>query len=325
MSSAPPRFPEPPLESDAGPLPTDPQDVWSPRPVRPKFQHNYRTHIILFLLTFVTTTLAGAPLQLLWAVGPRGLQFLNWQMLIDGLWYSIPVLIILSAHEFGHYLACRYYRVDATLPYFLPSPLPIVGTFGAVIRIREAFPSKRALFDIGVAGPIAGFVALIPFLLVGMKWSNVGPVSQGALYFGEPLLWKFLERVYFGVLPSGVDVFLHPMAMAAWWGTFATAMNLLPFGQLDGGHIAYAAIGRRATPLSAATVAVVVLLAFNSTNWILMALIMVGVSLAFGLGHPRVIDEDVPLDPRRRWVTALAIVIFVICFMPVPIEIITSL
>jgi membrane-associated protease RseP (regulator of RpoE activity) len=324
VSSERPGFPEPPLGHPFDHLPADQADVtWAPRPARPKFRHNYRTHIILFLLTFLTTTATQGPLQLLWGFGLEAVRGFSWQMFAAGFWYSIPVLVILSAHEFGHYFACRYYNVDATLPYFLPSPLPFVGTFGAVIKIREAFPGKRALFDIGVAGPIAGFVVLLPFLLLGMKWSSVGPVPDGAIYFGEPLLWKLLERIYFGILPEGFDVFIHPMAMAAWWGTFATAMNLLPFGQLDGGHIAYAALGRRSTYLSALTLAVVVGLGFFSPNWILLALIMVGVSFAFGLGHPRVIDEDAPLDPARQLVTLLAVVIFIICFMPIPIEMVT--
>src|SRR5207253_1396944 len=124
------------------------------------------------------------------------------------------------------------------------------------IRIREPFPSKKALFDIGVAGPIAGFVALLPFLVAGLKMSTVAPSTSGSMYFGEPLLWKLGEWAYFGVLhfgivpPGGADVALHPMGFAAWWGMLATALNLLPFGQLDGGHIMYAALGKRAHWLS---------------------------------------------------------------------------
>ena len=168
------------------------------------------------------------------------------------MWYSVPLLAILTAHEFGHYFACRYYNVDATLPYFIPAPLPLTGTLGAVIRIREAFPSKRALFDIGVAGPIAGFVVLVPLLIWGISMSTVGPVPDGAIYFGEPLLWKLLEWAFFGFIPAGSDVMLHPVGFAAWWGMLATALNLLPFGQLDGGHIMYARLGRYATRVSAA-------------------------------------------------------------------------
>jgi membrane-associated protease RseP (regulator of RpoE activity) len=295
------------------PLPE--QIAWPVPPPRRKFQHRYRRHLLLFGLTLLTTTFVGS--------GWSGATSLSFGTFLSGLWYSVPLLIILTAHEFGHYLACRYYDVDATLPYYLPMPFPPVGTFGAVIKIREPFPSKRALFDIGVAGPIAGFVALLPFLLIALLQSSVGRVPPGAnvLYFGEPLLWKALEYLRFGPLEEGVDVFIGPMGLAAWWGMLATAINLLPFGQLDGGHIMYAAIGRRARHVSVATLAVVVLLTFISTSWLLMALIMLVASFTLGFGHPRVIDEHVPLDPRRQWLTVLAFAILALCFMPVPITI----
>ena len=207
----------------------------------PKFQHRYSTHIVLFLLTLFTTTFATAcALRFSAALNPLPL-FFTWPVFLHGLWYSIPLLIILGAHEFGHYFACRNHNVDATLPYFLPAPLPLTGTLGAVIRIREAFPSKRALFDIGVAGPIAGFVALLPFLYWGMTLSDgrrrCRPTAS-AIYFGEPLLFKLVELAALRRrCPTGMDVSLHPMGLAAWWGMLATALNLLPFGQLDGGHI----------------------------------------------------------------------------------------
>ena len=174
-----------------------------------------------------------------------GARFGPWY--IFGLWYSLPLLLILGAHEFGHYWYCRKHDVDATLPYFLPAPVPLTGTFGAVIRIKEAFPSTRALFDIGVAGPIAGFVVLLPFLYwgVGMSAAVKFPESADLIYFGEPLLFKAMAWLRFGTLPQGFDVVLHPMGFAAWFGMLATAMNLLPFGQLDGGHIAYAVFGAR--------------------------------------------------------------------------------
>jgi len=324
VSADPPEHPARPVEPSFRSHPSLAEEfAWAAPPPRRKFQHNYRKHLIYFGLTFITTTWVWQ-FGFMWAnigadVNP--LAAFTVETFLDGLWYSIPLLTILSAHEFGHYFACRYYNVDATLPFYLPAPLPPAGTFGAVIKIREAFPSKKALFDIGVAGPIAGFVVLLPFLLIGLKLSNVGtvPAEGGTLYFGEPLLWKILERIYFGPLEDGVDVFLHPMGLAAWWGMLATAINLLPFGQLDGGHIMYAAIGRRAGQLSVATLAIVMLLTLQSSSWFLMALIMVVVSLTIGFRHPRVIDEHVPLDTGRIWVTVLAFVIFALCFMPVPL------
>jgi membrane-associated protease RseP (regulator of RpoE activity) len=302
-----------------------PEALWAPPPPRPKFRHNYRRHLIFFLLTFFTTTFAPSFAFMWMAIGTGINPFaaFSWAAFTSGLWYSLPLLTILSAHEFGHYFACRRHDVDATLPYFIPAPLPLTGTLGAVIRIKEAFPSKRALFDIGVAGPIAGFVVLVPFLIWGILKSDVGPMpDNGAvLYFGEPLLWKALEILFFGVLPEGTDVMLHPMGFAAWWGMLATALNLLPFGQLDGGHIMYAAVGRRAAWLSAVTLVLVVVLTMRSTSWMAMALMMTAMAMLFGFRHPRVIDEHSPLDAKRRVVAVMALVIFIVCFTPVPIDI----
>src|SRR5690606_25832147 len=186
---------------DVPTVPTGWQPVgWPPafRPVRRRFQHRWSTHIVLFALTFFTTSFAQAFIVFWGALGTDISPLLGFtrEVFLNGLWYSLPLLAILSAHEFGHYFACRIHRVDATLPYFIPAPLPLTGTLGAVIRIREAFPSKRALFDIGVAGPIAGFVMLLPFLVWGMSMSTMGPVpaDQQSIYFGEPLLWNVVER-----------------------------------------------------------------------------------------------------------------------------------
>jgi membrane-associated protease RseP (regulator of RpoE activity) len=297
----------------------EPSFTWAPQP-RPKFQHPYGRHLLFFLLTLLTTTLTPAWLML-WA-GVNPLPALSWPVVSSGLWYSLPLLTILSAHEFGHYFACRYHHVDATLPYFIPAPLPLTGTLGAVIRIREAFPSRKALFDIGVAGPLAGFVALLPFLVWGVHLSEVvGTQTDSAtIYFGEPLLFKAVERLTFGALPAGRDVALHPMGFAAWWGMLATALNLLPFGQLDGGHIMYANVGRRATALSIVTLAIVVALTVRSASWASMAVMMVVMAMVFGFRHPRVMDEADPLGRRRRIVAVIAVVVFVLCFTPTPID-----
>ncbi len=156
-------------------------------PAPPKFQHKYGRHIVLFLLTMVTMSFAQAFLFLWSAIGSDVSPFAAFTLdvFLDGLWYAIPMLTILGAHEFGHYAYCRKHKVDATLPYFLPAPLPFTGTLGAVIRIKEAFPSKRALFDIGIAGPIAGFIMLLPFLVAGVMLSTVQPIPEASIYFGE--------------------------------------------------------------------------------------------------------------------------------------------
>jgi membrane-associated protease RseP (regulator of RpoE activity) len=199
----------------------------------------------------------------------------------------------------------------------------MTGTVGAVIRIREPFPSKRALFDIGVAGPIAGFLALLPFLYWGITLSRLVPANSGgpgAIYFGEPLLYKAMAWLHFGRIPDGLDVSLHPMAFAAWWGMLATALNLLPFGQLDGGHIIYALAGRRSVALSIATLATTAVLTFWSVSWVVMTLMMAVMAVTMSFRHPPVPDQDTPLDPQRKLIALVALIIFVICFTPTPIK-----
>lgn len=241
-----------------------------------------------------------------------------------GLWYSGTVLAILGAHELGHYFACRYYRVDASLPYFIPAPpILLFGTFGAFIRIREPIPSKRMLFDIGIAGPIAGFLIAIPALFFGVRVSRMTPLPaelSGMLSLGEPLLLKFASWIVWGATPETHSLSLHPVAFAAWFGLLATALNLFPIGQLDGGHISYAVLGRRSTNVTIATVGIAVLLTYFSYSWIVWTALMVVMLFAFGPRHPRTLDEEVPLDAARRWLAFAALVIFVICFTPTPIE-----
>jgi membrane-associated protease RseP (regulator of RpoE activity) len=294
-----------------------------------RFQHNYKLHIALFLLTLFTTTFNPVLEYLyLWLggavqAGPHPLTlFVNPAVIIGGLLFSVPLLIILSAHEFGHYVACRIHKVDATLPYYLPLPLPPTGTLGAVIRIKEAFPSKRALFDIGVAGPIAGFVMLLPILYWGVTLSTIAPVAHGpdVLEFGEPLLFKAFAWMHFGLIPEGSEVLLHPVGFAAWWGMLATALNLMPFGQLDGGHIVYSLLGRRSSYVSIATVGVAMLLTLRSMSWISVTIMMLIMAFFLGVRHPRIRDEETPLDGVRRLVALCAFVIFVLCFTPVPIQ-----
>jgi membrane-associated protease RseP (regulator of RpoE activity) len=292
-------------------------------PPRPKFRHRYRTHIILLLLTLVTMSFTDA-FAVLWSTlgsDENPFSYFTWETFRHGLWYAIPMLVILGSHEFGHYVYCRRHNVDATLPYFLPAPLPLTGTLGAVIRIREAFPSKRALFDIGIAGPIAGFVALLPFLVIGLMMSDVLPKPPVAVSLGEPLLFKAAAKLIIGALPEGHDIFLHPLGFAAWFGMLATALNLMPFGQLDGGHITYAVFGRYAAYASIATLGAAVFLTFRTGSWIAMTVMMVVMAIFLGVRHPRMVDEDSPLDARRKWLAAVALIIFVLCFIPVPIEI----
>lgn len=273
-----------------------PSYVWRPRP---KYQDRIWLHLLLFLVTVGST----------WLIG--------------GWTYSATILAILGSHEFGHYFACRYYDVDASLPYFLPLPT-IFGTLGAFIRIREPIPSKRMLFDIGIAGPIAGFLVALPALFFGVALSTVVPIGGDGLWFGEPLLVKLAARVLWGPLPDGQTLALHPIAFAAWFGLLATAFNLFPVGQLDGGHISYAVLGRRSTFVTIGTIGVAIALAIRSTSWIAWTVVMIAMLSIFGLPHPRTIDEDVPLDRTRLILTVVAAIIFALCFTPVPIERLTG-
>jgi membrane-associated protease RseP (regulator of RpoE activity) len=285
-----------PLRDGPYPSPLDsPAPVsWTPRR---KFQNRVWLHTTLLLATILST----------WAV--------------TGSWtYAATVIAILGAHELGHYFACRYYDVDASLPYFLPFPVNFFGTLGAVIRIREPIPSKRMLFDIGIAGPIAGFLVLVPALFIGVAVSEVVPISDTGLWFGEPLLIKAAAYLLWGPLPTDHTLAMSAMAFAAWFGMLATAWNLFPVGQLDGGHIAYAVLGRRSTYVTVAMIVVAVILAFFSPSligWAVMLLIML---LLVGPRHPRTSDEDVPLDARRRALAGFAAFMFAVCFTPAPIE-----
>ena len=286
-------------------------------------------HVVLFLLTVVTTTLVGSNHYASFFLGFRNeveLPFSYWELIARGLWYSLSILAILASHEFGHYYACRYYGVDASLPYFLPVPVPLSGTLGAFIRIRQQIPTKRALFDIGIAGPLAGFVVLLPVLMVGMYMSQVVELPKdfnGTMFeLGEPLLFKAATWLTFGTIPDGYTVSMHPVAFAAWFGMLATTLNLFPVGQTDGGHISYAVLGRYSTTVSIVTIACLAGLSFFSTSWILWTVLMVAMLGVLGPRHPSTFDEHVPLDTTRIWVAVIGVVVFVICFAPVPLQIV---
>lgn len=291
---------------------------------------------VLLAVTFFTTTTLGAAWYL-WSrvdvvslIDPLLLPHTVlrvWstpQLLRLGLSFSVPALFILFCHEMGHYLACRRYGLPATLPYFLPAPLAI-GTFGAFIRIRAPIRTKRQLFDIGVAGPLAGFVALLPFLILGVARSRVIPIETvpleqnppGLLLLpGKSLLLELGSRFFHGPLPEGTVLELHPFALAAWFGLFATALNLIPLGQLDGGHILYAATGRLQRRLALPLWLGLGLMALLWPGWLLWCAIV----LFMGLPHPPVRDEEIPLDRRRRVLAWIALGVFLLSFMPVPLS-----
>ena len=304
------------------PLPSFPPFIeWQPRR---KFQDRRWLHILLLVLTLASTTVAGAGhyggFLSDFVDRPLGLSF--GALLMGGLWYSGTILAILGCHEFGHYIACRYYDVDASLPFFIPMPLLLTGTMGAFIRIREPIPSKRMLFDIGIAGPIAGFLVAVPALLFGLMMSHVVRIPTNVPLFelGEPLLFKLMSTLVWGTSPEGYTLNLHPMAFAAWFGLLATALNLFPIGQLDGGHISYAVLGRISTYVTVATLGAALVLTFFSSSWLVWTMLMIGLIFMFGVHHPRTVDEHVPLDRTRLALAVGALLMLVLCFTPAPIS-----
>ena len=276
-------------------LPTAPPVVWQPRP---KFQDRVWLHALLLLLTIASTVLIG------------------------GWLYSATILAILGCHELGHYVACRYYDVDASLPYFIPMPISITGTLGAFIRIREPIPQKHMLFDIGIAGPIAGFLVALPALFVGVQLSHVVRISAEftGLQLGEPLLFKLVSWMFWGNTPDGYSLELHPVAFAAWFGLLATALNLFPIGQLDGGHISYAVLGRKSSHITLVMVGFTIVLSYFAITWRVWTALLILMLFAFGRHHPRVVDEEAPLDRPRLLLALAAVVMFILCFTPTPIQ-----
>lgn len=312
--------------SASRPLSDEPRVFIPPAPsYRLRREPSWR-YLVLFALTILSTTQAGGLhyASFIFAFTERMPDIPLASLLLHGLWYSVSILAILGCHELGHYYACRYYRVDASRPYFLPMPFLLTGTLGAFIRIRAPIPGKRALFDIGIAGPIAGFIVAVPVLLIGMRMSTVVQVPldfKGDVYeLGEPLLFRAAEWLMFGTIPEGYSVNMHPMAFAAWFGMLATALNLFPIGQLDGGHISYAVLGRRSTIVTIVMVLCLIGLTFVSTSWLVWTVLTVVMLVAFGPGHPRTVDEEIPLDTGRLWLAAFALLMFVVCFTPAPIQ-----
>jgi membrane-associated protease RseP (regulator of RpoE activity) len=303
----------------ASPFPYEP--IYAlPRPA----QNRVWLHALLFGLALTTTTLVGVDhyAAFLSDFG-RHAVVVTTRLLADGLWYSLTIITILGAHEMGHYLACRYYRVDASLPYFLPLPAWPTGTLGAVIRIRQRFPTRRILFDIGVMGPLAGFVVLIPALFIGLHLSTITAYPTGStMNFGEPLLFQWAARLVFGDVPDGYTLNMHPMVFACWFGMLATAMNLLPFGQLDGGHITYATLGRRARLVSiltfGGTIAMALFVSFGV--WGIIAVVMGAMIRLVGLAHPPAVDETEPIGASRTVVALVALAVFIVCVTPTPLD-----
>lgn len=238
---------------------------------------------------------------------------------MNGLSYAICIITILLAHEMGHFIMCRKYHVEATWPFFIPFP-SLFGTLGAVIKMKGHIPDKRALFDIGVAGPIGGLIFAIPITIIGLCLSEIHPIPKDTtsyLGLGEPILFSFFAKMTMGTVPEGFDIVLSPVAFAGWAGLFVTALNLLPIGQLDGGHVIYALMGKHSGIVYKAGIGIFCLFAlFVYPGWILFAILL----LVFGFKHPAPIDPFTQLDFKRKCIGVLMLIIFLLCFTPIPLK-----
>lgn len=312
--------------------------AWAVPAPPPRPAPRYLLAALLFLVTLFCTTTLGAGwylstrtdvvTDLLPILEPRTIRIV-WSdpaLLATGLQFSVPVMLILLCHELGHYLTCLRYGLPATLPYFLPAPLGL-GTLGAFIKIRAPIRRKAMLLDVGAAGPLAGFVALVPFLLYGIARSVpsevtvLGSEAPGGLMLllpGRSLAMDLVIRIFHGSQASGAVMDLHPFALAAWVGLLATALNLLPLGQLDGGHVLYAVGGSLQRRLAWILWGLLLVAGLYWRGWWIWSVIV----LFMGLKHPPVVDEAAPLDRKRRLVAAVCLVLFVLSFSPIPISLV---
>ncbi|MGB6200955.1 MAG: site-2 protease family protein [Candidatus Acidiferrales bacterium] len=284
--------------------------------------------LLLFLLTLISTLAVGVQFANAYAMGrnPDFDEFFSLyvkllshpSLLVPGIPFAFTLLGILLAHELGHFFACRAYGIDASYPYFIPAPT-LIGTLGAFIRIRSPIPTRGALFDVGIAGPFVGFCLAIPALAFGVAHSKVvaGAELGTVVHFGTPLAMRLLMALLKPGVAAG-DLVLHPIGRAAWVGLFATALNLIPAGQLDGGHILYALDSRRHARISlAVAIALVPLAYFFWWGWLMWAVLL----LALTFRHPPLINPWQPLGGRRVVWSLVALAMFVLCFLPMPISI----
>lgn len=267
---------------------------------------------LMFVLTLFSTLFAGALQR---GVAPEAV-FSGPSALLAGLPYSLTLLLILGAHEMGHYVASRRWGVDASLPYFLPAP-SLLGTFGAVIRIRGGIANRNALMDVAVAGPLAGLAAAVPALFAGLVMSRLAPggASPG-IGLGTPLLFDGLAWLAHGPVPQGQTILLHPVAFAGWCGLLVTSLNLIPAGQLDGGHVVYTLLGRWHAKISVAIGLVLLVMGYWWPGWIFWSVMV----LALGRRHPPLIDEWEPLTRKRRFWGFACMMLLVCTFTLTPVR-----
>jgi len=239
--------------------------------------------------------------------------------LVKGVPFSASLLAVLGIHELGHYFASRIHGVNATLPFFIPFPT-IIGTFGAFIKIKSAIPDRRSLFDIGFAGPAAGFVVALPVLVIGLILSEIAPAPEiveesGRIALGDSIIVWLAAKIIYGSIPDGMELWLHPVAFAGWIGLWVTSINLLPIGQLDGGHISYAALGEKAYKVARWVWIALLPLAILWPGWLIWALVIL---FLIRLRHPPTVYDWIPLDWRRKALSVVALLVFILTFTPTP-------
>jgi len=263
----------------------------------------------------MTTTIAGAY---------SSYNIIPWETpekIYLGLPFSLTLLLILAAHEFSHYIMSRRHNVSATLPYFIPAPT-IIGTFGAVIKMKPPIYDRRSLIDIGASGPIAGFIVAIIAVIIGLNYSKVMPITalhnhQLNIAFGPSILFYFLAKIMLHIDASNYLIDLHPIAAAGWVGLLVTSLNLLPIGQLDGGHITYALFGEKHGIISKGMLPVLVVLGILYwEGWLIWAVLMI----FLGYKHPPVVYPHIQLDRNRKLIGWLALLIFILTFTPTPVK-----
>jgi membrane-associated protease RseP (regulator of RpoE activity) len=285
--------------------------------VFPDTPSNWIINLVLFVATVLSTLLVGAGYNA--ETQQQALEL--WR----GLPFSLSILLILGAHELGHYFAARYHKVPVTLPYFIPLPfISPIGTMGAFIRLKGPVKNRRALLDVGVAGPLAGLIFAIPLLWYGLSTSQVGPLPTAGAYTleGNSILYAAMKFAVFGrFLPDGnMDVQLNDIAWAGWVGLLVTGLNLIPVGQLDGGHTAYVLFGKKAKQFFWPALIGLLALALltNTTTW------LVWIVLLYFLGrrHAEPLDDVTELDPRRRAIAIFTLLIFVLVFVPIPLRLV---
>ncbi len=274
-----------------------------------------RIHKTLFFLTVISTILAGTLME-------GGQPWTHPLDILKGIPFSLTLMLILGTHEFGHYYYAQKHHVDATLPYFIPAPpfLFLIGTFGAFIKIKSPIYRKDALLQIGAAGPIAGFMVAVPALIIGLSLSSVVEKTaiEGAILLGDSILMKALTVLIFPNLTSAQDIMLHPVAFAGWIGLLVTMLNLLPIGQLDGGHIAYAMLGKKHDLVAKLAFFALIPLSYFSLNWLVWGLLILFVMRT--TKHPPIQDILTPLSKQNKQIGYVCLVIFILCFIPAPFK-----